>query len=239
MPDPALSVIVPAWNEARRIGATLGHLQPWLAAHAPGAELIVVDDGSRDATADIAAAAGARVVRLPENRGKGAAVRAGMLAAAGAVRLMTDADLSTPIEELPRFLDAIRSGAQIAIGSRSLPSSQVLKRQPRYREQMGRQFNRVVQATLLHGFIDTQCGFKCLTAAAAQAVFSRARIDGFAFDVELLLIARRLGLPIAELPVRWIDHPDSRVGPVRDSARMLRELARIAWYDRTGRYKLG
>lgn len=230
-------MIVPAWNEARRIGATLDRLKAWLAANSPGAELLVVDDGSGDRTAEIAAVSGARVLRLPQNRGKGAAVRAGMLAAAGSIRLMTDADLSTPIEELPRFLDTLSRGTHIAIGSRSLPASEVLRRQPRYREQMGRQFNRVVQASLLRGFIDTQCGFKCLTAAAARAVFSRARVDGFAFDVELLLIARRLGLTVAELPVRWIDHPDSRVGPIRDSARMLGELARIAWYDRRGLYR--
>ena len=234
---PALSVIVPAWNEARRIGATLERLRGWLTARYPDTEILVVDDGSRDETSTIAAASGATVLRLPSNRGKGAAVREGMLYARGAIRLMSDADLSTPIEELPRFLGAIQSGADVVIGSRSLTGSRILRHQPWYREQLGRQFNRIVQATLMRGIIDTQCGFKCLTADAAQRIFSRSRIDGFAFDVELLLIARRLGLQVAELPVQWIDHPDSRVGPLRDSSRMLAELARIGWYDRQGGYR--
>jgi dolichyl-phosphate beta-glucosyltransferase len=215
---PTLSVIVPAWNEARRIGATLERLHGWLTARYPDTEILVVDDGSRDETSTIAAASG-------------------MLYARGAIRLMSDADLSTPIEELPRFLGAIQSGADVVIGSRSLTGSRILRHQPWYREQLGRQFNRIVQATLMRGIIDTQCGFKCLTADAAQRIFSRSRIDGFAFDVELLLIARRLSLQVAELPVQWIDHPDSRVGPLRDSSRMLAELARIGWYDRQGGYR--
>jgi dolichyl-phosphate beta-glucosyltransferase len=214
MSPPSLSVVIPAFNEAARLPMTLARVGEWLSDSPHRHEIVVVDDGSTDGTAEIARKAGGEelvLLRHQPNRGKGYAVRRGMLAATGERRLMTDADLSTPIEELPRLMDELDRGADVAIGSRAVPGARIEVRQPAYREAMGRLFNRVVQALLLPGLQDTQCGFKLFTAAAAEQSFRACRLDGFSFDVEALYVARRRGLKIAEVPVVWRNDEATRV----------------------------
>ncbi|NQU09700.1 glycosyltransferase family 2 protein, partial [bacterium] len=203
-------------------------------------EVLVGDDGSQDDTAAVVAAAAerdprVRLIRFEINRGKGAAVRAGMLAAAGTVILFCDADLSTSLDAIePALAQVARGEADVVIGSRALPGSDLPLRQSWIREHLGQTFNRFVRAISRLPYRDTQCGFKLFSRAAAGQVFSRARIDGFAFDVEALVIARQQGLRISELPVRWVNSPDSRVGLLVHPAQMLRDLVRIGWWDRRG-----
>jgi dolichyl-phosphate beta-glucosyltransferase len=211
---PPLSVVIPAYNEALRLPATLDRVHAHLAARGVAHEILVVDDGSSDATSEVARAAGdlVRVLRHEPNRGKGYAVRRGMLAATGERRLMTDADLSTPIEELAKLEAEIDRGFDIAIGSRAVAGARIEVHQPAYREAMGRLFNLLVQALLLPGLADTQCGFKLFTAAAAETSFAACRLDGFSFDVEALYVARRRGLRVAEVPIVWRNDAATRVG---------------------------
>lgn len=194
-----------------------------------------MDDGSRDATAERAQASGATVLRNEGNRGKGYAVRRGMLAARGERRLMTDADLSTPIEQLERLEARMDEGHDVVIGSRALPDSRIEVRQPWYRENMGRLFNLFVRALTVPGIRDTQCGFKLFTAAAARDVFSAARLDGFSFDVEALFLARRNGYRIAEVPVVWRNDTATRVG-LLGGFLAFPDLLRIRANAWTGRY---
>jgi dolichyl-phosphate beta-glucosyltransferase len=211
---PDLSVVVPAYNEAVRLPPTLRRLRDWLVGSGSSHEIVVVDDGSTDGTAEAARAAGGDrlvLLRHEPNRGKGYAVRRGMLAATGARRLMTDADLSTPIEVLPRLMAELDRGADVAIGSRAVAGARIEIHQPAYREAMGRVFNGLVLVLLLPGLHDTQCGFKLFTAGAAEAAFGRTRLDGFSFDVEALYAARRRGLRIAAVPVVWRNDAASRV----------------------------
>jgi dolichyl-phosphate beta-glucosyltransferase len=211
---PDLSVVIPAFNESRRLPGSLERLCRWLSGSRLAHEIVVVDDGSTDETAEAARAAGGDrlvLLRHAPNRGKGYAVRRGMLAARGARRLMTDADLSTPIEELPQLMAELDRGADVAIGSRAVPGARIEIRQPAYREAMGRVFNGLVQVLLLPGLHDTQCGFKLFTADAAEAAFGHTRLDGFSFDVEALYAVRRRGLRIAEVPVVWRNDAASRV----------------------------
>ena len=238
MSAPSLSVVIPAFNEALRLPATLARVRSYLDARQPSFEIVVVDDGSTDATAAVARAGAAPIVvlRHAQNRGKGHAVRAGMLAARGERRLMTDADLSTPIEELAQLEAALAQGFDVAIGSRAVAGARVEVHQPAYREAMGRLFNRLVQALLLPGLHDTQCGFKLFTAAAAAAAFSACRLDGFSFDVEALYVARRRGLRIAELPVVWRNDAATRVGAWRGFTAFLDVLG-IRWNALRGRYR--
>lgn len=236
MSVPELSVVIPAFNEALRLPATLAQIREHLAGGS--FEIVVADDGSADGTADRAREAGGdrlRVIRSERNRGKGHAVRHGMLAAQGAQRLMTDADLSTPIEELPRLLARAREGFDVVIASRALTGSNIEVRQSWYRESVGRAFNLLVRALLLPGLHDTQCGFKLFSAAAANDVFAATRLDGFCFDVEALVIARRRGYRIAELPVTWRNDAATRVSSLRGFLAFL-DLARIRWYAWRGRY---
>jgi dolichyl-phosphate beta-glucosyltransferase len=224
---PLLSVVVPAFQEERRLPATLERVVGYLGGRGRPFELIVVDDGSRDGTAAVAARSLAalgergRLVRLPANRGKGAAVRAGVAASRGAQVLVTDADLSTPIEELEALERACAGGADVAIGSRAVDRSLIARRQPRLREWSGRLFNLVVQVFALRGIRDSQCGFKLFRGDAAREVFRRARSDGFGFDVEVLAVARHLGYRIAEVPVRWRNDDDSRVSLLGGAAAFL------------------
>jgi dolichyl-phosphate beta-glucosyltransferase len=223
---PQLSVVIPAYNEERRLPPTLDRLRAYLGRYVPDHEIIVVDDGSRDATADVARTHGATVVSNDGNRGKGFAARRGMLLARGQRRLMTDADLSTPIEDLDQLMARLDEGYGVAIASRALPGSNVEVRQSAYREAMGRLFNVCVRVLAVPGLHDTQCGFKLFTAEAADAAFAPARLDGFSFDVETLFIARRRGFRIAEVPVTWRNDEASRVGPM-NGLRAFLDLGRI------------
>jgi len=241
--QPDLSIIVPAYNEERRLGATLERIGTYLSDCGISAEIIVVDDGSTDATCEVALGIAERLalplqlLRNDGNRGKGCSVRQGALGSAGRLVLFSDADLSTPIEEFERLRAPIEAGdADIAIASRGMPESKLAVRQPFWRESMGRVFNRIVRTLALGGFSDTQCGFKLFTRAAADAVFPRQTLDGFAFDVEVLVIARRLGFRIAEVPVTWIDSRASKVSPGGDAARMLRDVLKVRANARRGLY---
>ena len=238
MSDPFLSVVIPAFNEAERLPRTLGRLADYLRAFGRAHEILVVDDGSSDATAERARAAGATVLRNDKNRGKGHAVRRGMLEARGQRRLMTDADLSTPIEELKRFLETMDRGFDVVIGSRALPGANIEVHQPWFRENMGRLYNLFVRALAVPGLRDTQCGFKLWTAAAARDAFAPARLDGFSFDVEALYLARKRGYRIAEVPVTWRNDAATRVGLGTGSAAFP-DLLRIRLYDWMGRYEGG
>jgi dolichyl-phosphate beta-glucosyltransferase len=225
---PALSIVIPAYNEEDRIGPTLARITAWLRARGGTWEIIVADDGSKDRTREVAAAAGdgVRVLALTPNRGKGAAVRAGMLAAAGDRVLFSDADLATPIEELDKLTAELDRGADIAIASRALAGAQIETRQHPLRELMGRTFNGIVRLLVLGGIRDTQCGFKLFTHAAAQELFGRATVDGFAFDVEILWLARDR-FQIAEVPVTWRHVDESKVSPGTDALRMFADVVKL------------
>ena len=239
-----LSIVIPAYNEAERIGETLRAADAYLAAQPYDAEVVVVDDGSGDGTAGVveACAAAAKVpvtlASLPRNRGKGFAVRTGMREhARGSYRVYYDADGSTPIAELAKLWPAFDAGADIVIGSRALPASDVQVRQAWYRQTMGRIFNLILRALALSPYKDTQCGFKGFTQAACETVFPRQTLDRFSFDAELLYIAARHGLRIAEVPVVWRNSPLSRVNPLRDAARMFLDLLRIRANVFLGKYR--
>jgi dolichyl-phosphate beta-glucosyltransferase len=235
---PEISVVIPAYNEAERLPPTLDRVRAYLDASGRPYEILVVDDGSRDATAALAEKGGARVLKNPGNRGKGYSVRSGMRAARGARRLMTDADLSTPIEELPRLMAKMDEGYDVVIASRALPGSNIEVRQPAFREASGRAFNVFVRALALPGLHDTQCGFKLFSARAAEAAFSVVRLDGFSFDVEALVAARRRGFRIAEIPVTWRNDEATRVGALNGFKAFV-DLARIRWNAVRGRYDAG
>jgi dolichyl-phosphate beta-glucosyltransferase len=200
----------------------------------------VVDDGSTDSTSEIVTRIASEDTRVKlivnqRNRGKGYSVRMGVMASKGDPILFSDADLSTPIEEFGRLLPHLESSS-LVIASRSLPNSDVIVHQPFYREFMGRIFNILVQATLVRGLIDTQCGFKLMTREAAEGIFRHAKINSFSFDVEVILIAKRQGFGVRDVPVKWLNSPRSRVHPVKDSAHMLLDLVRIKLYDLLGFY---
>jgi dolichyl-phosphate beta-glucosyltransferase len=224
------SVVIPAFNEAQRLPPYLAEVIAYFEARGDSYEVIVVDDGSHDGTADrvreIAGDAPVRVIPLAGNEGKGAAVRHGMLAAVGAYRLFTDADGATPIAELKRLEAALGTGADVAIGSRTAvdPSVSVVAR--RHRVLAGRLFNGLVARLGLPDVGDSQCGFKAFTARAAEAVFSKVRTRGFGFDVELLMLARWHGFRIAEVAVNWADKPGSKVGVLKTGPGMLWEIVR-------------
>jgi dolichyl-phosphate beta-glucosyltransferase len=230
--------VIPAYNEAERLPQTIEKIKRYLAEQA-SFELIVVDDGSSDETAERAARAiGAlgSVIRLGRNRGKGHAVRRGMLAATGARRLMSDADLSTPIEDLPKLMSRLDAGADVAIASRALEDSRIEIHQPSYRENVGRLFNAVVQVFVVSGIRDTQCGFKLFTAEAASLIFGAARLDGFAFDVEALYLAKRAGLAVSEVGVTWRNDEATRVTTLRGVIAFL-DVARVVLNGWLGYYR--
>lgn len=226
-----LSIVVPAFNEERRIGGSLDRLLAWAETRDPRPEIIVADDGSRDATSRIVesfASRGARLVRLPENRGKGAALRAGVAATAGERVLITDADLSTPIAEIGR-LEPRLAEAEIVLGSRATTDSRITLRQPRWRELAGKLFNLAIRLLGVRGVRDSQCGFKLLRGDVARELFGAMTIDRFAFDVELIMLARRRGYRVVEVGVEWRNDPASRVRMLRDGVRMLVDVVRLRW----------
>lgn len=240
---PELSIIIPAYNEERRLPRTLARIQDYFSAKNIGLdtiEIIVVDDGSRDATAAVAQEWSQRlplrVVPNAENRGKGYSVRHGMLEARGRIGLFTDADLSSPIQECAKLLAAIESGHDVAIGSRAVDRSLIEEHQSPFREIAGMVFNAFVRMFTLLPFHDTQCGFKAFLLEPSRIVFEQQRIEGFGFDPEILFIAKRHGLHMIEVPVRWAHDPATKVHVVRDSLLMFADLIYIRWNWLLGRY---
>jgi glycosyltransferase involved in cell wall biosynthesis len=238
-----VSIIIPAYNEEARIAPTIEKTAALLAAHPLAWEIVVVDDGSKDGTVALCERLAAtmpnlRVLATSPNRGKGHAVRVGMLAARGRVRVMCDADGSMPATELPRLLAPIADGTcAIAIGSRYVEGVAV-ERQPAWRRAWSRLCNLVIQKTLVPGVRDTQCGFKAFTADAARATFGRATIDGWAFDLEVLALAKRMGFVVREVGVVWKDDKRSKVNPWKDLWKVIREAVTIKRNLRRNRYGL-
>jgi dolichyl-phosphate beta-glucosyltransferase len=242
MISPAYSIVVPAYNERPRIGASLDRILDYLSQQQWDAEVIVVNDGSRDDTAELVRAAGerdgrVRLVENPGNRGKGYSVRNGMLQARGEVLIFTDADLSSPIHEAAKLVAAIREGADAAIGSRWLRPELMTERQPFYRQMFGRVFNLLLRVVLGLSFKDTQCGLKAFTRRAALEIFPRQRIERWGFDPEILFLAQRAGLRVTEVPVAWAHDDRSKINPVVDGFKMFTELLRIRWNALTGKYR--
>lgn len=232
--SPYLSIVIPAYNEGGRLGRALAQVRDYVERRRADAEVIVVDDGSSDDTAAVVQRFDAqgmplRLLRNEVNRGKGYSVRRGMLEARGQVLLMTDADQSTPIWELEKLLPHVRCGCQVVIGSRDMPDSLVSVEQGFCRRMMGKALRVVRGWIMLRDIRDTQCGFKLFTRQAAREIFARQAIDGFAFDCEVLLLARKLGCCIKEVGVVWCNDPDSRVRPIRDSLGMMASLIRLRW----------
>ncbi|HUA60558.1 MAG TPA: dolichyl-phosphate beta-glucosyltransferase [Verrucomicrobiae bacterium] len=234
----SISIIIPAFNEEKRLSSTLTTVQSFLRAGSwEFCEIVVVNDGSRDRTAEIAHAAGVRVVDNPGNRGKGYSVRHGMLEAAGDWALFSDADLSAPIEELEKLWAAVeREDAQAAIGSRALDRSLIGVHQPAFRENMGRVFNFLMRLETGLPFRDTQCGFKLFQTSAAREIFKRQRLDGFGFDVEVLFIAKRLGYRTLEVAVRWNDVLGTKVSMLAGAKGFL-DPVKVRWNSITGKYR--
>jgi dolichyl-phosphate beta-glucosyltransferase len=239
--QPAYSIVIPAYNEGTRLGATLEKVLAYVREQGWDAEVIVVNDGSRDNTADLVRSFSGknpalRLVENPGNRGKGYSVRNGVLNARGRVVLFSDADLSSPIEEAPKLFRALDDGADIAIGSRWLRAELQTERQPFYRQILGRIFNLLLRLTLGLHFADTQCGFKVFKQAAAQAIFPLQRIERWGFDPEILFLARKFGFKVQEVAVAWGHSGETRIHPVLDGVRMFWEMLRVRWYDLSGKY---
>jgi glycosyltransferase involved in cell wall biosynthesis len=241
MAHPQLSIVIPAYNESARIERTLARVMECVEQQGWDAEVLVVDDGSRDNTAAIIGQWMKRYPRLhlvqnPGNRGKGYSVRNGLLQAAGDVVMFTDADLSAPMEEAERLLAAISDGADVAIGSRWMDKTRQTIHQPLYRRFFGRCFNGVTRMVMGLPFKDTQCGFKAFKRPAAQVIFRLQRIERWGFDPEILFIARKLGYKIREVPVTWGHDERSRISYLKDGTKMLEEMAYIRVNSLIGRY---
>jgi dolichyl-phosphate beta-glucosyltransferase len=242
--DITYSIVIPAYNEGARLGATLERVLGYVRQQRWDAEVIVVNDGSRDNTAEIVRGfaeknSAVRLVENPGNRGKGYSVRNGMLNARGEVVVFSDADLSSPIEEMPKLLGEISAGADIAIGSRWLRSELQTRRQSLHRQVFGRIFNVLLRIILGLQFADTQCGFKAFTRRAAQTILPLQRIERWGFDPEILFLARKFGFRVEEVPVLWGHSGDTRIHPLIDGARMFQEMLRIRWNNLTGKYDPG
>jgi dolichyl-phosphate beta-glucosyltransferase len=237
----AYSIVVPAYNEAQRIGETLEKALAYSAQRGWELEIIVVNDGSTDATAQIVRGLAAKnpvlhLLENPGNRGKGYSVRNGMLHARGEVLLFSDADFSSPIEEAEKLFGAIAQGADIAIGSRWLRTELQTRRQPIYRQLYGRLFNLALRLVLGLNFKDTQCGFKAFSRRAAIAIFPLQNVERWGFDPELLYLAQKFGLKTVEVPVTWSHREGTRLSPLRDGFHMLAELFKIRWNSWSGKY---
>jgi dolichyl-phosphate beta-glucosyltransferase len=238
--QPVVSIVVPAYNEAERIGDSIKKIEAFMRQAPFSCELIIVDDGSADQTAEVVTqsrAANMRLIRNDTNHGKGYTVREGVLAASGKYVLFTDADLSAPIEELNKLLDiAEKEGADVVIGSRAVDRRYIEKHQSRMRELSGIAFNLMVRLLLGLQLHDTQCGFKLFNAKKSRTIFERQTILEFGFDPELLFLAKRSGLKIRETPVRWSHAEGSKVKVLRDGVRMFFDLVQIRWNALIGRY---
>lgn len=241
-----LSIVLPAYDEEERLGATITKILSYIDANSINAELIIVDDGSGDRTADVARESAAalpqietNVIRYEENRGKGFAVKTGLLAARSDLALFSDADLSTPIEEMDKLLDPIRGGEyDVTFGSRALDRSLIGTHQPWSREQGGKVMNLIIRTMSGLQFADTQCGFKAFDLAKFRPLLDVMQIDRFGFDVEFLFVAKYHHLKLAEIPVRWNDVAGSKVNVLRDTRRMISELNQIRRNAKQGKYDL-
>lgn len=236
-----ISIVIPAYNESARLGRSLDRILAFIQQNGWDSEVVVVDDGSKDETAEIVKQYVQKhpIVRLvsnPGNRGKGYSVRNGVLNAGGDVILFSDADLSSPIEEAPKLIRAIDAGADIAIGSRWVRSELQTQRQSLARQALGRLFNGFLRAVLGLSFKDTQCGFKAFRRQAARALFPLQRIEGWGFDPEILFLAKKTGFSVAEVPVVWAHDDRTRIHPLADGSRMLADTVRIRLNDMTGKY---
>ena len=235
------SIVIPAYNESARLSSTLQNVLAYVRRQDWDAEVIVVNDGSRDNTAEIVREFGEkdaalRLIENPGNRGKGYSVRNGILNARGDIVVFSDADLSSPIEEMPKLLRALAAGADIAIGSRWLKAELQTQRQSLHRQLFGRIFNLLLRLTLGLQFADTQCGFKAFTRRAAQTILPLQRIERWGFDPEILFLARKFGFRVEEVPVLWGHSGGTRIHPLVDGAHMFQEMLRVRWYDLTGKY---
>ena len=235
---PYLSVIVPAYNEESRVGDSLKSILDFLGKRQYSSEVVLVDDGSDDGTADVVSSISdqVRILRNERNRGKGYSVRKGMLEAKGEYRLFSDADLSTPIEEIEGFWPHFEQGCDVVIASRGLPDSQIEVHQSWVREYSGRAFNKIVKIIAMSEFADTQCGFKAFTERAVNTIFPKQTIEGWGFDTEILYIAQRHGLKVCEVPVHWRNSANSRLNLIQDSMHMFCELLSVRWKALAGKY---
>jgi dolichyl-phosphate beta-glucosyltransferase len=237
---PELSIVIPSFNEELRLPVTLAEISAYIRARKRETEVIVVDDGSTDRTADVAKSFQGEIQRLRVvanngNRGKGYSVRHGMLEAHGRIVLFTDADLSAPIEETDKLIAAL-ADHDVAIGSRALNRSLISVHQSVFREYAGIIFNFIVRAILRLPFVDTQCGFKAFRRERCRVIFQQQRIERFGFDPELLYLARHHGLSAVEIPVRWAHSPATKVSMLRDSLQMFLDVFIIRWNALSGRY---
>ncbi|MDI6757440.1 MAG: glycosyltransferase family 2 protein [Endomicrobiia bacterium] len=229
-----ITVIIPAFNEEERLGPSVEKIVSFLERQGKSYEIIIVDDGSTDKTLSVAEqfaahdAGAVKVLKNEMNRGKGFSVKQGVAAAAGELILFSDADLSTPMEELSSLEAALNAtGAAVAAGSRAMAGSKIIRHQPFYREFMGKVFNKIARLLTFGGIKDSQCGFKLFRREAAKKLFLLSRIDGFAFDAEIIFLAQKKGYEVVEVPVRWTNSPNTRVSAIRDSSRMFAELVKI------------
>lgn len=241
---PSVTIVIPAYNESARLGRTLDRILDFVHREAWGAEIIVVDDGSTDKTAELVQTyvrqnSSVRLLSNPGNRGKGYSVRNGILHANGEFILFTDADLSSPIEESPKLFRALEDGSDIAIGSRWVRPELQTQRQSVSRQILGRVFNGFLRLFLSLKFNDTQCGFKALRQPAAKAIFPLQKIEGWGFDPEILFLAQKMGFTITEVPVVWAHDDGTRIHPLADGAKMIADMIRIRWYALSGRYSAG
>jgi glycosyltransferase involved in cell wall biosynthesis len=237
---PGLTIVIPCYNEELRLPATLERIAAYLPSLGEDTEVLVIDDGSKDRTAEVAQSFGKiipslQVIPNGTNRGKGYSVRHGMLEARGLNVLFTDADLSAPIEEAPKLLEALKT-YDVAIGSRALDRSLITVHESSFREFAGIIFNTIVRVILVLPFVDTQCGFKAFRRERCQILFQQQRIERFGFDPELLYLARHHGLQTVEIPVRWGHSPATKVNMFHDSIRMFVDIFTIRWNSIMGRY---
>lgn len=240
----AYSIVIPAYNESARIRVTIDRILAHIAQNRWDAEVLIVNDGSTDDTAEIvrqyvAASPAVHLIENPGNRGKGYSVRNGILRAQGRMILFSDADLSSPFEEAAKLFAALEAGADVAIGSRWLRSELQTERQPLLRQLYGRLFNLLLRLILSLHYKDTQCGFKAFTDRAAHAIFPLQKIERWGFDPEILYLAHQFGFRVQEVPVKWAHREGTRLAPIRDGMRMGWEVLKIRWYALSGKYDAG